>query len=173
MAFKEKDIPAGAVNVREYRDNSTTDPNPMWLYDTFTGCCVSEREMNGYNDSDFYMTVWDETEQKFKSIMFATTRGWTYPCLASRVDATEEVMARYQAKLQAEREQAQAERDARIKRTPAKGKTLKVVKGRKVKIGTVGLCIWAGSSNYGDRVGIKTDDGQVHWTAASNVEVVL
>ena len=63
------------------------------------------------------------------------------------------------------------------------GKQIKVVKGRKVPIGTIGECFWMGScdySKYGDqwgiyttvRVGLKTPDGQVYWTALNNVEVV-
>jgi hypothetical protein len=62
-------------------------------------------------------------------------------------------------------------------------KTVKVVKGRKVPIGTVGECFWMGgydNSKYGDpwgiyttvRIGIKDDDGNVYWTALDNVEVV-
>lgn len=62
-------------------------------------------------------------------------------------------------------------------------KTVKVVKGRKVPIGTVGECFWMCSydnSKYGDpwgiyttvRIGIKDDDGNVYWTSLNNVEVV-
>lgn len=63
------------------------------------------------------------------------------------------------------------------------GKTIKVVKGRKVPLGTIGECFWMGSfdnSKYGDpwgiyttvRIGLKTPEGQVYWTALNNVEVV-
>jgi len=63
------------------------------------------------------------------------------------------------------------------------GKTVKVVKGRKVPKGTVGECFWMGCtdySKYGDpwgiythvRVGIRDTDGNVHWTALDNVELV-
>jgi len=62
-------------------------------------------------------------------------------------------------------------------------KTVKVVKGRKVPIGTVGECFWMGSydnSKYGDpwgiyttiRVGIKDSQQNVFWTSAENIEVV-
>lgn len=74
------------------------------------------------------------------------------------------------------RETLQAARaDARI----AKGKIIRVVRGRKVPLGTTGECIWFGagkSYSYYDRgearVGIKDSTGTVHWTAASNCEVV-
>ncbi len=68
-----------------------------------------------------------------------------------------------------------AQDDAKV----AKGKTIKVVRGRKVPQGTIGECIWFGagkSYSYYDRgserVGLKDSSGTVHWTAASNVEVV-
>ena len=63
------------------------------------------------------------------------------------------------------------------------GKTVKVVKGRKVPIGTVGVCFWMGQTNYGkygdpwgiytkERIGIKNEAGEVFWTALDNVELV-
>lgn len=62
-------------------------------------------------------------------------------------------------------------------------KSVKVVKGRKVPKGTTGTCFWMGQrdySKYGDpwgiytvtRIGIKTETGEVFWTALDNVELV-
>lgn len=61
-----------------------------------------------------------------------------------------------------------------------KGKTVTVVKGRKVPKGTTGEVFWVGpgkSYSYydrfpADRIGIRDAAGTAHWTAASNVEVV-
>lgn len=97
------------------------------------------------------------------------------------VDATPEVLAEvaaYEARLQAAREAriaAEREAHARAECTgPRKGATLRVVKGRKVPVGTVGKCIWYGSGRYGDRVGIKVDGREdPYWTAASNCEAVV
>lgn len=61
-------------------------------------------------------------------------------------------------------------------------KTVTVVKGRKVPHGTTGECFWMGAydnSKYGDpwgiyttvRIGIKDDEGNVFWTALSNVKL--
>lgn len=106
------------------------------------------------------------------------------------IDATEECKARIaewknlmaefnavRAKVRAERAAAKAA--AKEAATPRKGKTVKVVKGRKVPKGTVGTVVWYGEgkkySYYGSapmRVGLKDASGTVHWTAASNVEVV-
>jgi hypothetical protein len=126
----------------------------VWLCETHHGLCIHEREINSYNDSDFLMLVWNEDKQAPESIEFASTRGWSYPCYASRPDATPDVLAKYeayQANLARLNQQAREERLARI---PAKGKTIKVVKGRKVAIGTSGLCIWTGRSAYGERSGV-------------------
>ncbi len=54
----------------------------------------------------------------------------------------------------------------------AKGKTVTVVKGRKVPKGTTGEVFWLGDGRYGTRAGVKDAAGTVHWTAASNLEVV-
>ena len=51
-----------------------------------------------------------------------------------------------------------------------KGDRVRVYKGRKVPKGTEGEIIWEGHGNYGPRVGVKDDEGTVHWTARSNVE---
>jgi hypothetical protein len=56
---------------------------------------------------------------------------------------------------------------------PKKGSPARVVKGRKVAVGTTGIIIWTGDGNYGPRVGLKDDSGQVHWTAASNCERIF
>lgn len=63
---------------------------------THVGKCLFEREHNMRDDSDFYMTVWNDEKNAPEEIMFATTRGWSYPCMASRVDATDEVKEKYQ-----------------------------------------------------------------------------
>lgn len=166
MTSKEN-APEGAINLRQLEDHEN-----LWLYDTHHGLCISEYERNGYNDSDFYMVVWNEEKQAPESLEFASTRGWSYPCYGSKPDATPEIMAKYQAweaeQARKYRERMAAEEAAR----PERGKTLKVVRGRKVPQGTVGACIWVGEGRWGKRVGIKDESGAVHWTAITNVEVV-
>lgn len=144
-----------------------------WTYETHHGLCIQEREHNGYDDSDFYMLVWNPETNLPESICFASTRGWSYPCYASHVDATPEIQAKYDAYRKELAVKYEQERQAAIARTPAKGKTLKVVHGRKIPHGTVGLCFWAGKTQFGTRVGLKTESGETLWTAIDNVEVVL
>lgn len=63
------------------------------------------------------------------------------------------------------------------------GKTVKVVKGRKVPKGTTGTVFWVkryDNSKYGDpwgiysvtKVGIRDENGDAHFTAIDNVEIV-
>jgi hypothetical protein len=160
-------------------DGSTQPGLTVWTWATHVGMCVSEREMNGRDDSDFYMTVYIPEKDTFESKLFATTRGWSYPGFGSHVDATPEVKARYEAHLNAIENARRAEASRIEAATPRKGKTLKVVKGRKVPVGTEGECVWYGAgkqySRWGGtqwRVGLKTSDGTVHWTDAANVLVV-
>jgi hypothetical protein len=89
------EFPDGAwCPLGEYNKEPTFE-NATVLYKSHEGLCLFERERNGYHDSDFYMTVWNPEEKKAESIMFATTRGWCYPCFGSAVDATDEVRAEY------------------------------------------------------------------------------
>lgn len=60
---------------------------------TYKGCVIALREHNGYDDSDFFAEVYDESTGTFKEICYASTR---YYCTATAtVDATEEVKAKY------------------------------------------------------------------------------
>lgn len=60
-------------------------------------------------------------------------------------------------------------------------KTVKVTSGRKVPVGTVGMVFWVCMVNYSKygnwwsweaRVGIRTDDGTMYFTADKNIEVI-
>lgn len=77
-------------------------------------------------------------------------------------------LQQYEAKLQNQRKKI-AELQAKI---PAKGKTVKVVRGRKVPVGMVGTCFWVGDSAYGQRIGLKTDSGDTIWVALKNCEAI-
>jgi len=53
---------------------------------------------------------------------------------------------------------------------PRRGQTTKVVRGRKIPIGTEGKLIWVGQTKFGKRVGFKDATETVHWTAWGNIE---
>ena len=173
FSFNRKDVPADAVNVQESTQRVGSDNRevPMYTWESHNGLCIKDYERNGYDDSDFVMIVWNAEKQEPEHYCFASTRGWSYPSYGSSADATPEVMEAYNA--WSERiAQAARERKARADAArPDKGKMLRVARGRKVAVGTEGLCFWIGQSAYGMRVGLKTPTGRV-FTAVSNVEVV-
>ena len=49
---------------------------------------------------------------------------------------------------------------------------VEVFKGRKVPVGTVGEVVWVGESFGALKVGIKPAEGEVQFTAASNVKII-
>lgn len=112
------DFPLGAVCPLSYNTKSERDRGCFVVtYETHHGLCLEDREINGYDDSDFYMIVWNRELNKSEKIVFASTRGWSYPCYGSSVDATPEVRAAYAAYIAAQhrRMRIQARWDARNK----------------------------------------------------------
>lgn len=128
----------------KWRDGAP-HPEEMYLYETHHGLCIRDREMNGYDDSDFYMLIWDEELQQPFEVCFASTRGWSYPCYGSSPDATPEVMAAYEAWRQREMARINRHREriallaiVRAVEAPHVGAHVIVARGRKVKKGTTG-----------------------------------
>ncbi len=150
-------------DVRHYRPDAQ-----IWVREFAQGATVAMREANGYDDSDFFATYFDG--EKFTEVMYATTRGWTYPAGAS-IDATAEVAAKYEAHLQTQR-RAYAERLAAIEATrPRKGKRCRIVakRGKAAKFnGQEGSIFWTqeqrsqyGTWHYGTRVGVDVNGERV------------
>src|SRR5215469_6460049 len=85
--YNHSRVPADAQNVRAvhngagYRRGRMTEksyvydecagPTQIVLWDTHTGLCLSEFERNGYDDSDFFMVVWNPEKAQPETIMFA------------------------------------------------------------------------------------------------------
>ena len=171
---------------------------PLYIETTYEGCVLDTYERNGYDDSDFYAIVWDEAEQTIKHIEYASTRGWSYPN-GAQVDATPEVKEKAKAYL-AKQMLVKLERDNKAQaEMPYVGRKVKVVKGRKIKIGTIGEVFWFGEDQYKAsgrnrynrynpyaglvgkffkdryRIGVRyTEDGMVKkdFISAENVEVI-
>lgn len=141
---------------------------------TYEGQVVALREMNGYDDSDFYAVVMPAGATEPGEVFYNTTRG--YMDGHAVVDATDEAAAAYASYRNRKREEYRAAVKAREDEAaaaeaarPRRGDTVKVVKGRKVPKGTTGSVVWTGEGAYGPRVGLKDADGVVHFTAESNV----
>ena len=163
----EADLP----NVHRMDDYPGSN-GPLYMKTTHVGLVVGKREMNGHDDSDFYAIVWDADKECTEEVMYATTRGWSYPNGAT-VDATPEVLEAYRVwrdRKDAEARKLAAEREAATVRM---GRSVRVARGRKVPIGTIGDVFWMGQNQWGLRCGIRDADGKTHWTAAKNLDVRL
>jgi hypothetical protein len=112
----------------------------------YEGRILAMREHNGYHDSDFSALV--ETEPGiYKWIEYATTR---YPCpwpMTAPLNATDEVLDRYEATQAADREAVRKELDRYNARSANKGATVRVIEGRNHK-GKEGRVFWQGLDRY-------------------------
>lgn len=130
------------------------------------GHVISEREYNGYSDSDFYATIWVPEQGRAVEVMWSTTR--SHCDSGCVVDATEEVLAQYNIWREQHNAQWRA-REAAIKlNDPHVGATVLVVNGRKVPAGTVGRVLNISrvydrfARNEYDQLLIATDKGAFH-----------
>jgi hypothetical protein len=151
----------------------------------FAGCVVATHTREERVMSDVYADVLRATVYNVETDTFEEVYVRAYfECdsgdRSAVVDATPEVRDLYEAHQAVEEakqhlleaQRCRARMLAALK-APAKGRKIKVVKGRKVAIGTVGECFYLREGDHGMRVGLKDTDGQVHWTAASNCEAVI
>jgi ribosomal protein S12 len=146
---------------------------PLFMETSYVGRVVSLRERNGYDDSDFYATVWDDTTDSPKEIEYASTRGWTYPNGAT-VDAPEEIKAKYAAWKRQKAIEATLRDNREKAATVAENKPCKVVKGRKIARGLVVnvLRVMPSQFNKYDKVArVQLPDGKLVWTNVNNLEV--
>ena len=165
--------------------------SPFYLRDSHHGLVLGRFERNGYDDSDFYAIVWDPATSAPKSIEYATTRAWTYPCSAT-VDATPEVQAAYAAHCERVRIEEEARRAARQAADPTVGKDVIITAGRGPRgwsgpwIGQEARIYWRGAnafrtyyrngynrpeSEHNQRLGLEFLDGRRAFTALLNVRV--
>lgn len=116
----------------------------------------------------------------FRWVEWGSTR-WACDTYCS-VDATDEVKALFKEWVEKNRIRLKAGLE-RIEATKLrKGRRVRVVRGRKIAHGTEGEVIWHGTDKYASRwnahnefarVGFRTDDGETHFTAGSNLEVIV
>lgn len=149
---------------------------------THEGLTIASRERNYADDSDFYALVWNPETLRVEEHSVGTTRFGGTDDNSASVDLAEEHVPAYREYLISEQARALQAADVAnwsraihaAVRPESKGQTVKVVRGRKTPIGTVGQIIWTGEDNYGnDRIGLRTAEGETHFTAASNVEVIV
>ena len=114
----------------------------------FHGCVLAIDERNGYHDSDFYATVWDEERQCVRTIDDGTTR-FAAPSKYHRADASLEVREKARSWWAREVGPKQGANVLLGQRLSINvGDTVKVVKGRKIVKGTVGVVVWKGRDSF-------------------------
>jgi hypothetical protein len=142
----------------------------MVMVDRYHGLVLSETERNHYDDSDFYATVWDETTQSPKSVMWATTRAWTYPC-GCVVDATDEVRAKYAAWTEA-RKVAWKEYQSQLQKyIPTPGRRVRSLTTRGKAKGKQGEIVWVKFTDFGHTIKFIADTGEAVFVAVDRVEL--
>lgn len=119
-----------------------------------------------------YNPATDSFESRYVNSDYGSTTAY------AEVDAEPELMVRYAAWIVEQaaenagfhhsRELDEARNELRHVKY---GRNVKVVRGRKVPVGTTGRVFWTGDSKYGTRVGIELASGERVFTATHNVEV--
>ncbi len=110
-----------------------------------------------------YCIIWNRSEQKAEIFDLKAGSSGGHP-----IDITVDIDPEIRKIWETEEKRAELE-VLRVHR----GMDVVVVRGRKVPKGTQGQVIWVGNKGWGPRVGVRDDKGSVHWTAESNVRVIL
>ena len=154
------------------------------IKEEYAGATLCKRELNYYDDSDGYSHVWDG--ECVRRIGTWTTRagtdsaGETIDVIGSPLEpAIRAWHITFLMDAFAKSRSRAYDADLRDAQRPTKGSKVKVVRGRKVPIGTQGVVFWVGPgyakpydrSTPPNRLGIKDAEENVYWTSETNVEV--
>ena len=129
-----------------------------------------------WESTSYLASVWSEEKQAVLEVSYGGYH-WGGATSGDKVtvgiDASPEVRAKavaYLTRMHLSRWFGQQIVEAK---TIRKGKTVKVVRGRKVPVGTVAQVFWMGEGKFGLRLGLKvTPESEALWTAGTNVEVL-
>lgn len=148
------------------------DRRNLVMVERYRGQVIREYERNGYDDSDFYAVVWDEEKQEPRHVMWGTTRAWTYAC-GCVVDATPEVLEKYNAWCKRRDAAWAAYHKLEAKYIPAKGKIIRSTTRRGKAKGKQGMVTWVGSSLYGGMSArFVTDSGEAVFVSTDSLEIL-
>lgn len=180
FATSEREIPADVDRSKVHFVKDYQQGTDVWTWPTHEGLCLRDTERNGYNDSDFYMEVWNPITREIDSVCFATTRGWTYPAYGAFPDATEETLAAvYQHRVEV-LSKIYAADALEVAKVPQFGDRVRVTGGRKVAKGTEAEVFWLGNTSRGPfgfdnhtrRVGLRMADGSRTFVSEAQIEVL-
>lgn len=158
---------------------------------SFVGAVLAERENNGYNDSDFFALVYNETTDSVHWVEFATTRGGCGRAFGTYVDATDEALDKAEAVFKRDaftRLKQDDEDAAKLADTGKMVKLTRTYRSKKLKVtldeGTEGVVFWRGEDQYAGgayaakygrmkhyRVGVEFEAGKL-FLSEDDVEVV-
>ena len=145
---------------------------------SYDGCVIRTWEHNGPWDSDFFADCVNIETGKIDCVEYDTTR--CGGCGSAKVDLTEANFRLYQRASYNRAIENALEFNRKNAMKVEVGKVVRVVKGRKVPIGTVGTVFWQKEVNYDRygrwykaqmRIGIKNEKGDVWWLNQENVVV--
>lgn len=152
-----------------------TEKNPDGTYTvTYQGAVLADREMNGYDDSDFYALCWDADKQDVVRITYASTRyAGGGRCT---VDADDELRLLVARTLTERRLESFPSYLAAARSRVRKGAPVAVVGGRKHN-GRTGTAFWIGETvnSYTRRpearCGVLADNGDRFFVPLAHVAV--
>lgn len=163
--------------------------NADWRDRFPSGYIASEREHNGYHDSYFYETVYDDATGTWEQVSTGSTAYGT-PAYSTNLpwlrNAPQEVRDRaiaakrkqtYEYLIRSIREQAKAWIQSTLaeRSIPQMGDTVRSLrKAKDTPKGTVGTVTWKGEDQYngGARYGVTTANGERFFINARSVELV-
>ena len=159
-----------AISMQSYDENGQAI-----IETTHVGLVLGTGEHNFYDDSDFYAVVWDPVKKKTQEVEYATTRAWTYNNHAE-VDFDEDLYgADYRAYvLQRATAAAIAEYSSLRGNVSDIGRVVKVVRGRKIPLGTVGkvVAVWVNPYDAHNQQYLLEVDKKRVQTYKKNIEIV-
>jgi len=163
--FEDGSYPEGAFCLVVHKQYNQGE-SEMVMEDILHGCVLAIGEHNYYDDSDFYAIVWDSSIGQPRKIIYATTRAWSYPCVAV-VDATPEIKATYSEWEANHKLVWDAYHKEVAAYVPEKGKLAKSITTKGKAKDLEGEIFWIGDSKFnGEKtVGIRDEDGRSAYVA--------
>ncbi len=151
----------------------------------FTGCVVAtfireERVMSDVYANVTYAVVFNAEKNTFENVQVRAHFELDSGTRSVEIDASADIKAMYDLHQEIQESESKLNQMKRrfasqivAVKAPVAGRTVKVIKGRKVPVGTIGRCACVIPGDYGMRVKIEEANGNIHWTAASNCEAIV
>lgn len=151
-----QELPDGSYETGAFCPLNNIEAKGLVMIDKLHGKVISIFERSYRYDCDFVATIWNDEMGVPENVVYATTRAYSYPCIAI-VDATDEVLKKYND-YRASAKLALVEYEEKKKNyIPRIGSLAKSLTKRGRAKGAIGAITWIGSSPYSDRV-IKIND---------------